>query len=154
VAALGALSGDRHGGITEAVAQLFEQPVSRTLTPASDAAGGILPGFGHPLYPDGDPRARRLLELCPRGPVLTRARALAAEAWESAGVHPSLDFGLVTLCRSLRLPRHAPFVLFALGRTAGWIGHIQEQYAAGTLIRPRARYVGVPPGGGDRDLRA
>ena len=39
----------------------------------------------------------------------------------------------------------APLVLFALGRTAGWIAHAIEQYAAATLIRPRARYTGPLP---------
>jgi citrate synthase len=36
-------------------------------------------------------------------------------------------------------------MLFAIGRSVGWIGHAMEQYATGQLIRPRARYVGVPP---------
>jgi citrate synthase len=34
--------------------------------------------------------------------------------------------------------------LFALGRTIGWIGHASEQYGTGQLIRPRARYTGLP----------
>ena len=43
---------------------------------------------------------------------------------------------------------HGPMVtetLFALGRTIGWIGHAIEQYQIDRIIRPRARYVGVPP---------
>jgi citrate synthase len=36
-------------------------------------------------------------------------------------------------------------MLFAIGRSVGWIGHALEQYATGQLIRPRAKYVGVPP---------
>jgi citrate synthase len=36
-------------------------------------------------------------------------------------------------------------MLFAIGRSVGWIGHAIEQYATGQLIRPRARYVGVVP---------
>lgn len=148
-AALGALSGDRHGGATAAVERLFPPAAGGAAPPlglASVVAGTAAPGFGHPLYPDGDPRARRLLELCPRGAERTRARALASAMLDGAGVHPNLDFGLVSLCRSLQLPREAPFVLFALGRTAGWVGHIQEQYASAALIRPRARYVGEAPG--------
>jgi citrate synthase len=66
-------------------------------------------------------------------------------AERTLGLHPNVDFGLVALCRSFALPRGAPFVLFALGRSAGWVAHVIEQYAMGTLIRPRARYVGVPP---------
>ena len=44
-----------------------------------------------------------------------------------------------------RLPADAPLILFALGRTAGWIAHAIEQYADATLIRPRARYTGPIP---------
>jgi citrate synthase len=46
----------------------------------------------------------------------------------------------------LRLPAGAPLMLFALGRTIGWLGHAIEQYGIGQLIRPRAAYVGPPPG--------
>jgi citrate synthase len=46
----------------------------------------------------------------------------------------------------LRLPAGTPLVLFAVGRSIGWIGHAMEQYAAGQLIRPRAKYVGLAPG--------
>ena len=53
-----------------------------------------------------------------------------------------MDFGLVTLARALGLPPGAAVTLFALGRTVGWIGHAIEQYEGGSLIRPRARYVG------------
>jgi hypothetical protein len=45
----------------------------------------------------------------------------------------------------LKLPPESPLVLFAIGRSVGWIGHAMEQYATGQLIRPRAKYVGVPP---------
>ena len=51
------------------------------------------------------------------------------------------------LAAALDLPPGAPLALFALGRTAGWIGHALEQYSTGQLIRPRARYVGEAPGG-------
>jgi citrate synthase len=63
-------------------------------------------------------------------------------------LHPNIDFALTTLGRCLKLPRRAPFTLFALGRTAGWVAHCLEQYATGELIRPRARYVGVAPEAG------
>ena len=42
----------------------------------------------------------------------------------------------------------AHLVLFAIGRSVGWIGHAIEQYATGQLIRPRAKYVGPPPASG------
>ncbi len=146
--ALAALSGHRHGGTAESVAELLEAGADpeRVIAERLRRGAGI-PGFGHPLYPDGDPRATRLMELCPNNSERTHARGfvVAAERW--VGLRPNLDFGLVALCRSMGLPRHAPFVLFALGRSAGWIAHAIEQYEAGELIRPRARYVGVAPSG-------
>jgi citrate synthase len=58
---------------------------------------------------------------------------------------PNVDFALAALARVLRLPAGSPLVVFAIGRTIGWIGHAIEQYATDQLIRPRAKYIGVPP---------
>jgi citrate synthase len=58
---------------------------------------------------------------------------------------PNLDFGLAAVTRAYRLPDQAPVLLFALGRTIGWIAHAIEEYASGQLIRPRARYTGPVP---------
>jgi citrate synthase len=54
----------------------------------------------------------------------------------------TIDLALAALAR--RTPRDG-FILFALGRSAGWVAHAFEAAAAGTLIRPRARYVGPAP---------
>jgi len=109
------------------------------------------------LYPNGDPRGRLLLDLLaaayPASPALALAREVAAATLELLGDHPTLDFGLATLERTLGLPAGGGLMLFALGRTAGWIGHAIEQYAADTLIRPRARYVGERPGA-DSEVRS
>ena len=61
------------------------------------------------------------------------------------GLHPTLDFGLAAVSLAYRLPEHAPIILFALGRTVGWIAHAIEQYSSGQLIRPRAHYTGPMP---------
>ncbi len=53
---------------------------------------------------------------------------------------PSIDVGLVAVARALALPSGSATALFALGRTAGWVAHSLEQYEAGFLVRPRARY--------------
>jgi citrate synthase len=55
---------------------------------------------------------------------------------------PNLDFGLVALASALGLPQGAAAGLFAVGRCAGWVAHVLEQYQAGYLVRPRARYTG------------
>jgi len=56
---------------------------------------------------------------------------------------------LAAVTRAYRLPEQAPLLLFALGRTIGWIAHAIEEYASGELIRPRARYTGPAPEGQD-----
>jgi citrate synthase len=146
VAGLAALAGPRHGGVTTRVETLWDaiegRPVLDTLR-ARLAAGEELPGFGHPLYPDGDPRAAALLP-----PVLASNRAASefvAAVEHLTGRRPSLDMALVAVRRHLRLPIGSAFDLFALGRSVGWIAHALEQRAAGQLIRPRAVYTGPPP---------
>jgi citrate synthase len=65
--------------------------------------------------------------------------------FELTGRRPSVDFALVALRRCLGLPDGAAFDLFAAGRSIGWIAQALEQRADGTLIRPRAVYVGPRP---------
>ena len=110
-----------------------------------------MPGFGHSLYPGGDPRGAELLRLAaaarPRSPAVTLSTAVAEEALSLLGERPTVDYGLVTLAWALALPPGGAKALFAMGRTVGWIGHAIEQYVGGSLIRPRARYVGEQPAG-------
>ena len=58
---------------------------------------------------------------------------------------PNLDTALAAVTHAYRLPADAPSVLFALGRTVGWIAQSVEEYASDRLIRPRARYTGPMP---------
>jgi citrate synthase len=108
-----------------------------------------LPAFGHQLYPDGDPRAAAILRALPTAVRPARA-AFVAEAAAAAerllGLRPNVDFALGAVSVALQLPRGAALSMLLVGRTVGWIAHVMEQYAAGELIRPRARYVGVLPG--------
>jgi citrate synthase len=108
--------------------------------------GEPIPGFGHALYPEGDPRARKILALLqdrlPAAPVLELAAALSEAAYQRIGEHPTLDLALAVLARALELPPGSALAIFALGRTAGWLAHAIEQYETGQLIRPRARYTG------------
>ena len=146
--ALAALTGHRHGGLTARVAALLDETGDPTeILVERLRLGESVPGFGHALYPEGDPRARRLLELCPKNAVRARCLSWAQAGERLLGQRPVLDFGLVALARSLGLPPAAPFVLFALGRSAGWLAHCIEQYAIPQLIRPRAEYTGPRPFG-------
>lgn len=152
VAGLAALQGPRHGGATRRVEDLLDTPAVARDPEAAVAdrlrLGESLPGFGHALYPEGDPRAVALLDRAAQEPAraadLKRARAVAAAALALTGARPNLDFGLTVLARQLSLPAGAPLVLFLVGRTVGWIAHALEQYATGRIIRPRARYIGPP----------
>ncbi|MCB0211399.1 MAG: citrate synthase family protein [Anaerolineae bacterium] len=152
-AGLAALQGVKHGRSTERVeAFLNEAQVSNAVRVAVAARlkrGESIPGFGHPLYPAGDPRAQFLLELLTshysHSPAVDLAQAIVESTLALIGEQPNIDFGLTVLARALNLPSGAPIALFALGRTIGWIGHIIEQYQLDRIIRPRARYVGELP---------
>lgn len=152
-AALGALQGRRHGGHTRRVEALLREAggarnIERTIADRL-RRGETIPGFGQPLYPDGDPRAEDLLRRVesgwPDSGAAAEGRALVRAGATLLDRHPTLDVGLVITSRALALPEDAGLTLFALGRSAGWIAHAIEQYAQNRLIRPRARYVGPLP---------
>jgi citrate synthase len=145
LAGLSTLSGPRHGGATAAVRTFAAEAVQQG--PRQAIANRLvedraLPGFGHPLYPEDDPRAAALLARF-RPPAGLAALAEAVRA--VTGQAPNVDFALVSVCEALRLPQDAPFALFAVARCAGWIAHAIEQGQTDALIRPRARYVGPEP---------
>jgi citrate synthase len=153
IAGLAALEGTRHGGasarVESALASMRRASNLRAALAARVRRGEPLDGFGHPLYARGDPRATALLESLgeryAKSAELGFVTDFAAAARDVAREKPNLDFALASLARVLRLPAGSPLVLFAIGRTIGWIGHAIEQYATGQLIRPRAKYVGVVP---------
>ncbi len=150
-AGLSALSGRLHGGETARAEGLLYE-----LVEAEDpmgvmvgrlARGERLPGFGQPLYPEGDPRAVAILAGLAQ--AASGAHALARQAadigFRLTGRHANVDFALAATAIGLGLPRGAALGLFIIGRTVGWIAHAIEQYESGILIRPRARYLGPPP---------
>ncbi len=145
LAGLATLSGPRHGGATAAVRTFAAEAAQ--LGPRAAIANRLvedrlLPGFGHQLYADNDPRAAALLA---RFEPPAELAALSAAVRAVTGLAPNVDFALIAASDSLRLPADAPFALFAVARCAGWIAHAIEQGQADTLIRPRARYIGPEP---------
>ena len=161
IAGLSALAGPKHGGSGARVEAMLRSVRDerrrsargeRDLRPALAARlrrGERLDGFGHPLYAAGDPRAAMLMDMLrERYAASAELRFVVKfEATATALIRekPNLDFALAAVARVLGLPAGSPLMLFAIGRTIGWIGHAIEQYATDHLIRPRAKYVGVPP---------
>ncbi len=150
-AAMCAFSGSRHGRVAEKSEQFIgdlenEKSVSDFIH-ARLRSGEEIPGFGHPLYPGGDPRARLILKLLQESypNAFGRLQKRIDEAEQILRRSPNVDFAIACASRILGLPQHSGFNLFALGRTVGWIAHASEQHESGTLIRPRARYIGVLP---------
>jgi citrate synthase len=153
VGGLAALQGFKHGGNTRRVRGFLREVEDRGDAHAVIAErlqqGEPMHGFGHQLYPQGDPRARLLLGLLtqtnPRNDILATAQVVAEAVKRITGEAPNVDFALVVLEHALNLPDDTALALFALGRAVGWIGHAIEQYESKSLIRPRAQYVGKPP---------
>ena len=144
LAGLCALSGPLHGGASAGVQALAALADARGAEAAVRdwlGQGRPVPAFGHRLYPDGDARAAALLARLPVPPVYADLRIAATQL---VGEEPNIDFALAAMAAGHGLPDDAPLTLFALARCVGWLAHGLEQAASGTLIRPRARYVGVP----------
>lgn len=152
-AGLAALTGVRHGANTERVSaflrEVGEPPYAAQGVADRLRRGEDLPGFGHALYSGIDPRARIILTqlqaLEADHTALSLASAIEIAVTQAIGKAPNLDFALATLELALTLPRGSALILFALGRTVGWIAHAIEQYETGQMIRPRAKYHGHTP---------
>lgn len=151
IAGLAALKGPKHGGAGPRAAFLVKDLAEGSLASKVRervATGERIPGFGHSVYKNGDPRAEYLLAALSKAGAEER---LAVEApsliTEATGLFPNIDYALAVMMRLLGLPIGHETALFAMARTAGWVAHGIEQLRADTLIRPRARYVGPAPRG-------
>jgi citrate synthase len=150
LAGLGTIAGPLHGGASLLVHELLTEARARggeaALVSALDAHGR-LPGFGHPLYPSGDPRAKLVLELIdralPRSTALSAAHDTIVAAQRLSRLEPNIDFALGTLTVAAHMPASAGETIFTIARTAGWIAHALEEYAEPPL-RFRARAVARP----------
>ncbi|WP_019631548.1 citrate/2-methylcitrate synthase [Actinomadura atramentaria] len=154
-AGLGVLGGPLHGGASYAAERLLAEVGGDPgrAAPALAArlrAGERVPGFGHAVYRDGDARGACLLDLvraaAPGDARLLAADAVLAEARRLKLPAANVDLALAVLGAVAGFTPGAGQAVFAVARTAGWLAHALEEYAARTPLRPRARYVGPEPG--------
>jgi citrate synthase len=147
---LGAMTGALHGGAALGAEIMLGAADSPADAPrvVGDVLrrGEKLPGFGHFVYRDGDPRADLLLQLvaqyAPDSERLAIASAVTAEARRRALPAPNIEFALAVLASAAGMIRGAAEAIFAIGRTAGWLAHALEEYDRNIPIRPRCVYTG------------
>ncbi|MEP2703715.1 MAG: citrate/2-methylcitrate synthase [Roseibium sp.] len=150
---LGAFTGPRHGAasgrVSAWVADIDPKTDVESLISDRLSRGEALPGFGHSIYGDRDPRADWLLNALilsePDHEFVRKLPAFLSAGEELYGQFPNIDFALAILQKTYQLPDDSGKVLFCAGRIVGWIAHALEQYAAQEQIRPRATYVGLRP---------
>ncbi|GAA3203118.1 citrate/2-methylcitrate synthase [Actinocorallia longicatena] len=135
-AGLGALDGPLHGAAAgechRILSDVMERGDATALVPELLRHGRTVPGFGHRLYPQGDPRARalfRLLEDVPSSDrALHAARRLTEVVARDTVDSPNVDLALATLCLAGGMVPEAPEAIFAVARVVGWIAHALEEY--------------------------
>jgi len=153
VAATGTLMGPLHGGAAQEVMKMLrevatprraEEYVKKKLE-----KGEKLMGFGHRIYKHViDPRAEILRELARElskigNPIWFEiSEAIAENAYKYKKLLPNVDFYSASVYTNLGIPDDLFVNIFAMGRIAGWLAHIIEQYETNRLIRPRAKYIG------------
>lgn len=145
LAGLTTLSGPLHGDASGRVQALFSEVerLGEDKVVAHYLSTGLpLAGFGHHLYPDGDPRAAALLALFEPPEVIAR---FIEKVTRLTGLQPNIDVALAALVAHHRLPADAAFGLFATARSVGLLAHSLEQLGESQVIRPRGRYVGPVP---------
>ncbi len=158
--AAAALYGPLHGGANEQVLRMLREigTVDRVPEYVKRAKSGEfrLMGFGHRVYKNYDPRARILkqkaeevLEVTGKTPLLDVATeleriALQDEYFVSRKLYPNVDFYSGIIYQAMGFPVEMFPVLFAIGRTAGWLAQWQEMLTdpEQKIARPRQVYTG------------
>ncbi|MFW0794358.1 citrate synthase [Gordonia sp. CPCC 205515] len=150
-AGLGAFDGPTHGGATTLAYRFLRDAIDDpdVAVAAVLHAGNRIPGTGHVVYRDRDPRAEYLLGIIagsggdPRvGQALDRIRQHLPES-----SFLNSDFALAALALQHSMRADAAETVFALARIVGWTAHALEEYGARALrFRPEGVYTGVRPG--------
>ncbi len=153
VAGLSAMSGFKHGGailrIELMINELRENMALDKNLRKRIARGDTIVGFGHNLYPQGDPRAKILLNKVAKyysdSKEFLIFKAIMDKCIELTHQGPTIDFALLTMTSVLKVSSDFALFLIAYGRIVGWIGQAIEEYQENRLIRPRAKYIGKLP---------
>jgi citrate synthase len=160
-AGVGALYGPLHGGANEAVLKML-----RRIGTVDNIPGFIegvkegkekLMGFGHRVYKNFDPRATIIKKACDDvfevtgvNPLLAIAKelekiALEDEYFIKRKLYPNVDFYSGLIYEALQFPPEMFTVLFAIGRTPGWLAQWSElvQDKEQKIARPKQIYTGA-----------
>ena len=157
---IAALYGPSHGGANEEVVRMLHRIATKENIP--DFIAGVkagnerLMGFGHRVYKNYDPRARIIKKACDdvfevtgTNPLLGIATelekiALEDEYFISRKLYPNVDFYSGLIYEALGMPMSMFPVMFAIGRTSGWVAQWLEmvQDAEQKIARPRQLYIG------------
>ena len=162
-AGIAALWGPAHGGANEAVLKMLaeigdESRIDEFMAKAKDKNDPFrLMGFGHRVYKSYDPRAVVMKKCCDEvllelglqdDPMLKMAMklekiALEDEYFKARGLYPNVDFYSGIILKAIGIPTELFTVIFATGRTPGWIAHWNEMIGGDYRIaRPRQLYTG------------
>jgi citrate synthase len=162
-AGIAALYGPRHGGANEAVIRMLEEIGSVSHIPEAirrfKAGEGRLMGFGHRVYKNYDPRAKiikklayEVFDVTGKNRLIDIALELERIALEddyfvSRRLYPNVDFYSGIIYQAMEFPVTMFPVLFAIGRTAGWMAHWAElvRDPEQKIVRPKQLYVGEGP---------
>nr|HQV22768.1 citrate synthase [Agitococcus sp.] len=162
-AGIAALWGPSHGGANEAVLKMLDEigdvsNLDNFIARVKDKNDNTkLMGFGHRVYKNFDPRAKVMKQTCDEvlnalginDPQLELAMkleeiALNDEYFIKRKLYPNVDFYSGIILKAIGIPTSMFTVIFALGRTPGWIAHWLEMHSAAYKIgRPRQLYTGA-----------
>ncbi len=146
LAGLGTMGGPLHGGASAIATRMLRRTAADDVSQVIDdllLGSGVLPGFGHVVYPDGDPRADALLSFV--RPIAGAGKWKAiVEFLDAADARrqppPNIDFALAALAFATDMSEDSVTSIFTIGRVAGWGAHYLEEIQEPPL-RYRARAI-------------
>ncbi|HEV8064036.1 MAG TPA: citrate synthase [Acidimicrobiales bacterium] len=151
-AGLAILGGPLHGGVSDRLVSLLTDAAELGAEQALSGrwrVGEMVAGFGHMVYSGRDPRAEALWPLLvdawPDHPIVVATAAVVEAVTAHGDTMPNVDLMLATLVSAADMIEGAGETIFAVARTAGWIGHAIEEYSHRLRFRFRAAYTGPPP---------